>query len=151
MIQDTLAQPEAILTIKQMAAQSGLSEYTLHYYEKVGLIKPIPRDRSSGHRRYSIDTVKIVETLSFLRASGLSLDAMRTYLQQRERGDEAATEQKALFLAHAEEVANEIHKLEIRQMYLQGKVAYWDARIKNDIELANQIATQIREIAKELK
>ncbi len=151
MLRDTIAQPEATLTIKQMAAQSGLSEYTLRYYEKIGLIKPIPRDRSSGHRRYSIATVEMVETLSCLRASGLSLEDMRTYLRLREHGDEAAAEQKALFLAHAEEVADEIRKLEIRQRFLSGKVAYWDARMNGDMELAKQIATQNQEIARELK
>lgn len=148
---DTPAQSEATLTIKQMAAQSGLSEYTLRYYEKVGLIKPIPRDRSSGHRRYSADTVEILEALSCLRACGLSLEDMRTYLRQRERGDEAAAEQKALFLAHAEEVEREIHKLQVRQRYLSGKVAYWQARMNGDIELAKQIALKNQEIARELK
>ncbi|MBA2678575.1 MAG: MerR family transcriptional regulator [Ktedonobacteraceae bacterium] len=151
MVLDTVAQPEATLTIKQMAAQSGLSEYTLRYYEKIGLIKPIPRDRSSGHRRYSADTAGTVESLACLRASGLSMDAMRTYLRLRERGDEAAAEQKALFLAHAEEVADEMRKLEIRQRFLSGKIAYWDARINGDGELAKQIAAQNQEIAKELK
>ncbi len=134
-----------------MAAQSGMSEYTLRYYEKIGLIKPIPRDWSSGHRRYSAATAQKVEALSCLRASGLSLDEMRLYLRLRERGDEAAAEQKALFLAHAEEVADEIRKLEIRQRYLSGKVAYWDARMNGDMELAEQIAAQNQEIAKELK
>jgi DNA-binding transcriptional MerR regulator len=45
-----------------------------------------------------------VEALSYLRASGLSLEALRTYLRQRERGDEVAAEQKDLFQAHVEEV-----------------------------------------------
>jgi DNA-binding transcriptional MerR regulator len=151
MLRNMIAQPEATLTIKQMAAQSGLSEYTLRYYEKVGLIEPVTRDRSSGHRRYSTDTVRTVESLSCLRASGLSLEDMRTYLRLREYGVEAAAEQKALFLAHAEEVAEEIRRLEIRQRYLSGKVAYWDALMNGDVELAKQIAAQNREIAKELQ
>ena len=148
---DITATPEATLTIKQMAAHSGMSEYTLRYYEKIGLIQPIPRDGSSGHRRYSPATAQMVEALACLRASGLSLDEMRLYLRLRERGDEAAAEQKALFLAHAEEVAEEIRQLTIRQRYLSGKVAYWDARMNGDMELAEQIAAQNQEIAKELK
>jgi len=143
--------PETTLTIKQMALQSGMSEYTLRYYEKIGLIKPIPRDQSSGHRRYSPDTVQKVEALSCLRASGLSLDEMRLYLYLRERGDEAAARQKALFMAHAEKVAEEIRLLEVRQRYLSGKVTYWDARMNGNMELAEQIAAQNQEIAKELK
>jgi DNA-binding transcriptional MerR regulator len=151
MSHDITATPEATLTIKQMAAQSGMSEYTLRYYEKIGLIQPIPRDGSSGHRRYSTATAQMVEALACLRASGLSLDEMRLYLRLRERGDEAVAEQKALFLAHAEEVADEIRQLTIRQQYLSGKVAYWDARMNGDMELAEQIAAQNQEIAKELK
>ena len=147
----TTKKTEATLTIKQMAAQSGISEYTLRYYEKIGLIQPIPRDGSSGHRRYSAETARVVETLACIRASGLSLDEMRQYLRLREHGDEAAAEQKALFLAHAEKVEEEIRQLEIRQRYLRGKVAYWDARLNGDIELAEQIAAQNQEIAKEFK
>jgi DNA-binding transcriptional MerR regulator len=93
----------------------------------------------------------MVEVLACLRASGLSLDEMRLYLRLRERGDEAAAEQKALFLEHAAEVADEIRRLKIRQRYLSGKVAYWDARMNGDLELAEQIAAQNQEIAKELK
>lgn len=144
-------QPEATLTIKEMAAQSGISEYTLRYYEKISLIKPIPRDGSSGHRRYSADAAQLLETLACLRASGLSLDDMRQYLQMRDRGREAAAEQKALFQAHAEKVAEEIRQLEIRQRFLDGKVAYWDAQMKGDTDLAEQIAARNQEIAKDLK
>ena len=151
MSRDITAIPEATLTIKQMAAQSGISEYTLRYYEKIGIIKPIPRDESSGHRRYSAVMAQRVEALSCLRASGLSLDEMRLYLQLRERGKEAAAEQKALFQAHAEVVADEIRKLEIRQRFLMGKVAYWDALLNGDTQLAEQIAAQNQEIAKEIK
>jgi DNA-binding transcriptional MerR regulator len=88
---------------------------------------------------------------SLLRASGLSLDEMRLYLQLRKRGAEAAAEQEALFVAHAEEVADEICQLEIRQRFLRDKVAYWDAHLNGDMKLAEQIAAQNQEIAKELK
>ncbi len=134
-----------------MAARSGLSEYTLRYYEKIGIIEPIARDKSSGHRRYSEETARKLESLACLRASGLSLDDIRQCLRLRERGDEVAAEQKALFAAHAEKVAEEIRQLQIRQRYLNGKVAYWDARMKGDLQRAEQIAQENQEIARELK
>lgn len=56
-----------------------------------------------------------------------------------------------LFLAHAERVAEDIRMLEIRQRYLSGKVAYWDARMNDNMELAEQIAIQNLKIVKELK
>jgi DNA-binding transcriptional MerR regulator len=133
-----------------MAGRCGLSEYTLRYYEKIGIIEPIPREASSGHRRYSEETAQRIEVLACLRASGLSLADMRRYLRLLERGDEAAAEQQALFAAHAEKVAEDIRQLQIRQRYLKGKVAYWEARRKGDLQRAEQIAQANQEIAKEL-
>lgn len=139
------------MTIKEMAAQSGMSEHTLRYYEKIGLIQPIPRDESSGHRRYRPETAQVVETLSCLRASGLSIEDMRRYLELREHGDEAAAEQKALFEARASEIDREIERLRVRQRFLAGKVAYWDARLQGDAELAEEIARGNQQIARELE
>lgn len=39
-------------SIKETAKLSGLPESTLRYYETMGLIGPVERDASSGHRSY---------------------------------------------------------------------------------------------------
>lgn len=67
---NTATQDKHCLTIQQMARQSGLSEHPLRYYERIGLLMPVPRDLSSRHQRYSPDTADIVETLACLRAGG---------------------------------------------------------------------------------
>jgi DNA-binding transcriptional MerR regulator len=36
------------LSVAEMAAVTGVSAYTLRYYERAGLIQPVPR--SSGNR-----------------------------------------------------------------------------------------------------
>jgi MerR family regulatory protein len=54
----------AALTIQDAARRSGLSEPTLRYYEEVGLIGPIARDPSSGHRRYREEEVDTLQVLS---------------------------------------------------------------------------------------
>ena len=76
---------------------------------------------------------------------------MRRYLRLRKQGDAAAAEQKALFAAYAEKIAEDIRKLTIRQRYLSGKVAYWEARLNGDLDRAEQIAASNEEIAKALK
>ena len=50
---DTADVHEEELTIAQAAARAGLPESTLRYWERIGLIRPVERDGSSGHRRYS--------------------------------------------------------------------------------------------------
>ena len=38
----------SVLTIQDVSRRSGLSEPTLRYYEEVGLIGPVDRDRRHG-------------------------------------------------------------------------------------------------------
>ncbi|MFE1961666.1 MerR family transcriptional regulator [Streptomyces sp. NPDC059479] len=68
------------LTVQEMARRSGFSEPTLRYYEKIGLLGPVARDESSGHRRYEPATVARVEALSCLRSAGMTVSGMRRYL-----------------------------------------------------------------------
>jgi MerR family transcriptional regulator, copper efflux regulator len=118
----------AALTIQDAARRSGLREPTLRYYEEVGLIGPIARDPSSGHRRYSEEEVDTLQVLSCLRAMGVGIEEMRTYQANRELGHAKAGEQRDLLLVHAERVAAEIETLHIHLDYLRAKAALWDAR-----------------------
>lgn len=62
----------ADLTIQQLARRTGLAESALRYYERIGLIDAVPRDESSGHRRYPPALVAAVESLSCLRGAGMT-------------------------------------------------------------------------------
>lgn len=115
------------LTIQEMARQSGLSEHTLRYYERIGLLTSIPRDLSSGHRRYPADMVSVIESLSCLRGTGMPLEDIRTFLNLRQQGRLAATELKELFAAHLAVVTEEMEQMKVRMEYLAGKTAYWQA------------------------
>lgn len=138
------------LTIGDMAARSGLSEHTLRYYERIGLIQPIPRDNSSGHRRYSPETALLVESLACLRAAGLPLEDMRTFLALHARGNAAAAEQKALLTAHKAVIEKEIGRQQRRLKYLEAKVAYWGAVEAGDAAALVRIIDTMPEIVKEL-
>ncbi|HET6737318.1 MAG TPA: MerR family transcriptional regulator [Kribbella sp.] len=121
-----------VFTIQEVARRSGLSEPTLRYYEDVGLVGPIDRDTSSGHRRYRTTDVDTLEALSCLRAAGVGIQDMRTYLANRGRGRAAAGEQRDLLLRHAERVEAEIAAQQARLQYLREKAALWDARDRGD-------------------
>ncbi|MBH0776011.1 MerR family transcriptional regulator [Nocardia bovistercoris] len=131
-------------TIAQASALTGLPESTLRYWERIGLVRSVERDPASGHRRYGEDDIETLDTLGNLRAVGMSVADMRRYLADRRRGDHAAGEQKALFQAHAQRLAEEIHTLEARRRYLELKVRYWAAREHGDLEQASRIADLIR-------
>jgi DNA-binding transcriptional MerR regulator len=120
------------LTIQDVSRQSGLSEPTLRYYEEVGLIGPIARDASSGHRRYGDLDLDTVQALACLRAMGVSIDDMRTYQANRALGRAAAGEQRDLLQRHAVRVEQQIETLRVHLEYLTFKAALWDARDRGD-------------------
>jgi MerR family copper efflux transcriptional regulator len=124
-----------VFTIQDVSRRSGLSEPTLRYYEEVGLIGPIDRDASSGHRRYRSEDVDTLQALACLRAMGIGIEDMRTYQANRARGRVAAAEQRDLLLRHAGRVEAQIETLRTHLDYLHEKAAVWDARDRGD-ELA---------------
>ena len=137
-------------TIAQAAARCGLPESTLRYWERIGLMQPIERDGSSGHRRYREADVMVLETLANLRAVGLSIDDMRTYLAGARRGDDAAAEQRALFEAHSRRLGTEIDALRLRRRYLDLKVQYWGAREAGDLDRTDAVASELSTVIRRI-
>ena len=134
------------LTIQHVSRRSGLSEPTLRYYEEVGLIGPIARDESSGHRRYREEDLDNLQALACLRAMGVGIEDMRTYQANRARGHEAAGEQRDLLSRHAERIEAEIATLHIHLDYLRAKAALWDARDHGDADAEAEADLRVHDI-----
>ncbi len=150
MIAEKENESASLLTIQEMARQSGLSEHTLRNYERIGLITPVERDPSSGHRRYTQDDAAIVENLACLRGTGMPIADIREFLRLRALGRAAAAQQKALFKSHYETVCREIEMMQVRQTYLAGKVAFWEAVDAGDMELADSLMQKNKQLATKL-
>ncbi|MEM8535189.1 MAG: MerR family transcriptional regulator, partial [Chloroflexota bacterium] len=73
---------EQELTIQQVAAATGLSSYTLRYYERIGLLDPVGR-ATSGHRRYTTHDIEWIAFLNRLRAIGMPIRQMQEYAELR--------------------------------------------------------------------
>ena len=58
------------MTIGEASEKTGLSADTLRYYEKIGLIPPVPR-RENGLRDYGAETIKLVALIQRLTARAL--------------------------------------------------------------------------------
>ena len=131
------------LTIQDVSRRSGLSEPTLRYYEEIGLIGPIARDASSGHRRYQDEDLDVLQALACMRALGVGIEDMRVYQANRGRGHEAAAEQRDLLLRHAQRIEAEIAAQHTRLDYLRAKAALWDARARGDAAAEAEAKQQV--------
>ena len=138
-------------TIKEASKVTGLPASTLRYYENIGIIRPIERDKSSKQRIYSENDMNILVAISCLSATGMSIDDMRTYLANRGRGAAAAEDQVDLLVAQRDRLIAEQRQLKIRRQYVELKIAYWHAVIRGDESTQRTIAEQAELIAKQMK
>ncbi|CAL9334517.1 MerR family transcriptional regulator [Streptomyces werraensis] len=133
----------ASVSIQDMSKISGLSEATLRYYEKIGLIGPVPRDESSGHRRYGGHAVETIEALGCLRATGMSVQDMRDYLRFLDGREDNATLMRELFERNVSRIQEEIERMHVRRRYLALKAELWAARERGDADGEDRIVPEI--------
>ena len=138
-------------SIKEAAKLSGLPESTLRYYETIGLIEPVNRDSSSKHRRYTEGDIDYAIAVACLNATGMSIDDMRAYLGNRGKGAHSVKEQIRLLENHQHHLAEEAYSLQLRQRYIDAKIAYWQAVSVGDAAQAEEIGKSARLISQELR
>jgi DNA-binding transcriptional MerR regulator len=90
------------LSIRDVAAQTGVSAHTLRYYERIGLLGPVAR--VAGRRCYAPGDVEWVRLLSCLRETGMGIRDMLRFVVAG--GDEAdvARQRLAMLEAHRDAV-----------------------------------------------
>lgn len=119
-------------TISESAKISGLPDSTLRYYERIGLIQPIERDSSSKQRIYTQDDLDRIALIAGLNATGMSIEGMRSYLENRASGALRAREQVEILNERREQLENDLHQLQLRARYVEAKIAYWEAVERGD-------------------
>ncbi len=140
-----------VYTIKDVAALTGLPATTLRYYESIGVIDPVNRGETSGHRLYSAADLDRVTALACLAATGMSVGAMREYVANGRRGPAAASEQIELLTAQEERLAREAEQLALRRRYVRLKIDYWRAVDDGDDERAQLLSREAGSLAGKLK
>ena len=112
------------LTIQQVAEQTGLSEHTLRYYERIGLIEPVHR-ATNGHRRYSEDDVGWIIFVKRLRSAGMPISTAQHYVELQRQGSATLGERLELLKAHRHAVQQQIEELSEHLALIESKVQYY--------------------------
>lgn len=74
------------MTIKEVSEKYQISQDTLRYYERVGMIPPVTRT-AGGIRDYQQTDVQWVELAKCMRSAGLPVEAMIEYVRLCQEGD----------------------------------------------------------------
>ena len=114
------------LTIQQAAAATGLTVHTLRYYERIGLIDPIPR-QDNKHRIYRDEDILWIGFLLKLRSTGLPICKMLRYAELRRGGDqrESVSERKAMLEEHTLSLETTLADLQSNLAVMHKKIALY--------------------------
>ncbi len=111
-------------TVKDVARIMGLSTYTIRYYDNSGLIPDV--DRSEGNIRlfsdYNVSWLKLVHCL---RATGMSVEGVRHYIEMCRRGDSTIPERAELILRQEKILREQLRTLKAQMEILTYKKHYY--------------------------
>ncbi|WP_025025628.1 MerR family transcriptional regulator [Caldalkalibacillus mannanilyticus] len=115
---------EKLLTIQDISSLTGLSSYTLRYYERIGLLSGIERDEN-GYRKYSKTDILWIDFLIRLRNTEMPIRGMKKFAELRRQGDSTVTARRELLEIHQEKVLNQIKQLENNLTKINEKIDYY--------------------------
>ena len=74
------------MTIAEVSKKYDISADTLRYYERIGLIPPVPRSKS-GIRDYDEVSCQWIEMMKCMRKAGVQIEALVEYVKLFQEGD----------------------------------------------------------------
>ncbi|MDE7054266.1 MAG: MerR family transcriptional regulator [Oscillospiraceae bacterium] len=121
------------MTIAEVSKKFGVTADTLRYYERIGILPPVPRTKG-GIRDYDEDSCRWIELMKCLRSAGVQIEALTEYSALYRQGDatmerrkEILVEQRAQLEARMGEIQNSLDRLNYKianyEALLHGKDA----------------------------
>ena len=113
------------MTITEVSRKYDITTDTLRYYERIGLIPPVPRTRS-GVRDYDETSCGGVELMKCLRSAGVQIEALIRYVELSRQGEETIGERKALLMEQREQMAARMAEMQKSLDRLDCKIARYE-------------------------
>lgn len=117
------------MTITEVSRKFAVSQDTLRYYERIGLIPRVNRNKS-GIRDYTEEDCNWVEFIKCLRGAGLSIEVLIEYVRMFLEGDDETVEaRKELLIEQRSKLMLRMEELERTIERMDYKIASFDQRI----------------------
>lgn len=98
------------MTISEVADRFDVSQDTLRYYERVGLIPKVKRT-SGGIRNYDENDCNWIEYIKCMRAAGVSVETLIEYVSLFYKGKGTISQRKSLLLEQRNQIVSKIDEM----------------------------------------
>lgn len=116
------------MTIAEVSKQYGLSADTLRYYERIGLIPTVNRNKS-GIRDYTEEDCGWVEFIKCMRSAGIQIEALIEYVTLFQSGEETTYARKQILIEQRDQLQVKMEHIKETIERLNYKIERYDQTI----------------------
>lgn len=116
------------MTITEISKKFNLSQDTLRYYERIGLIPPVNRN-SSGIRDYTEADCKWIQFAKCMRSAGLSIEVLVEYVNMFQQGNSTIKARKELLIEQRNHLAEKVKEMQETLDRLDKKIDGYEERV----------------------
>lgn len=116
------------MTIGEVSKKYQLSTDTLRYYEKIGLLNPVPKE--NGKRNYQEDDLHQLEFVLCMKNAGLMLEDIIHFITLSKEGDKTAPERLQILLHQQEKLKQELIEKQKTLDYLNYKIDLYRKKVE---------------------
>lgn len=129
------------MTIAEVSKKYELSADTLRYYERIGLVPPVPRNKS-GIRDYDTESCQWVELMKCIRSAGVQIEALIEYVALFQQGDETIGARKALLIEQRDQLVERMAEMQRSLDRLNDKIERYDQGLMTKEHLLRHLQSQ---------
>lgn len=120
-------------TISEVSKKYDISTDTLRYYEKIGLIPPVPHNKS-GIRDYDQNSCNWIELMKCMRKSGIQIEALIEYVKLFQQGEHTAPARKQILIEQRNILKERINDMQESLERLNYKIDKYDTVILPELK-----------------
>ncbi len=114
------------MTITEVSRKYDITADTLRYYEKIGLIPPVPRTKG-GVRNYDEDSCHWIELMKCMRRAGVQIEALIEYVALYKQGDETLDARKAILIEQRSQLIGRMEDMQASLKRLNEKIELYES------------------------
>ena len=116
------------MNITEVGKRYGLAADTQRYYERIGLIPPVPRTKG-GVRDYDAASLGWVELIKCMRSAGVGIEALIEYSRLFQQGEETMEARKGLLVEQRRQLLGRMEDMQRSLNRLDEKIENYERGI----------------------
>ena len=122
------------MKITEVSKKYDLSPDTLRYYERIGLIPSVNRNKG-GIRNYTEEDCKWIEFIKCMRGAGLPIEVLIQYVTLFQQGDLTTQTRKELLIEQRNQLIAKMKEMQNTLELLNYKIESYESVVKKEKEL----------------